>query len=67
MSREPLKPMNQGLKQSKPYLDSERYRQMLVRDGERRYQEWHTAFLEHQKAFRAALETARETSQSENR
>lgn len=50
------KPMNQVQRQPKPYLDSEHYRQMLVRDGERRFQEWHTAFLEHQKTFRNATQ-----------
>jgi len=32
-------------------MDSERYRQMLVKDGDRRYQEWHTQFLQYQKQF----------------
>ncbi|NER78536.1 MAG: hypothetical protein F6K42_02965 [Leptolyngbya sp. SIO1D8] len=35
----------------KRYLDSEAYRSMLVQDGERRFREWHTAFLSYQKAF----------------
>lgn len=34
------------------YVDSEHYRQMLVRDGERRFREWHTAFLLHQRSYR---------------
>lgn len=36
---------------SKKYIDSERYRQMLVKDGERRFQEWHSSFLKYQKEF----------------
>lgn len=32
-------------------LSSEHYRQMLVRDGERRFKEWHTEYLRHQKEF----------------
>ncbi|MEM7772033.1 MAG: hypothetical protein AAGA75_08555 [Cyanobacteria bacterium P01_E01_bin.6] len=35
----------------KKYIDSEHYRQMLVRDGDRRFQEWHHAFLQYQKDF----------------
>lgn len=35
----------------KRYIPSEEYRAMLVRDGERRFREWHTAFLNYQKAF----------------
>jgi hypothetical protein len=37
--------------QTTKYIDSETYRQMLVRDGERRFREWHTAFLNYQKEF----------------
>ncbi len=37
------------------YLCSERYRQMLVRDGERRFHEWHTAFIKYQAACLADL------------
>ena len=33
-------------------IDSEHYRQMLVRDGQRRFNEWHGQFLSHQKKFR---------------
>ena len=36
---------------SQNYIDSEHYRQMLVKDGERRYREWHTAFLRYQQKF----------------
>jgi hypothetical protein len=36
---------------SKPYISSEKYRQMLVRDGDRRFQEWHNRFLDYQKAY----------------
>ncbi|MBD2773099.1 hypothetical protein [Iningainema tapete] len=32
-------------------LDSEHYRQMLVRDGERRFREWHGEFLRYQREF----------------
>lgn len=35
----------------KKYIDSETYRKMLVRDGERRFREWHTAFLNYQKQY----------------
>ncbi|MDX2271756.1 MAG: hypothetical protein NW237_07380 [Cyanobacteriota bacterium] len=38
-------------KPSKSHLDSESYRQWLVRDGNRRFQEWHCAFLAYQKRF----------------
>ncbi|MEN9231769.1 MAG: hypothetical protein Q6L68_12770 [Thermostichus sp. DG02_5_bins_236] len=40
-----------SLSSSQPRLNSEQYRQMLVRDGERRFREWHTAFLNYQKQF----------------
>ncbi|AFY72843.1 hypothetical protein Syn7502_00701 [Synechococcus sp. PCC 7502] len=33
------------------YISSEHYRQMLVRDGDRRFQEWHSKFLKYQKDF----------------
>jgi hypothetical protein len=33
------------------YIDSEHYRQMLVRDGERRFRSWHHAFLRYQQEF----------------
>ncbi|NUN65093.1 hypothetical protein HCU40_10085 [Pseudanabaena biceps] len=36
---------------SKQYISSEKYRQMLVRDGDRRYQDWRNSFLSYQKAF----------------
>ena len=39
------------MSQTKRYIDSEHYRQMLVRDGDRRFQEWHTAFLRYQQQF----------------
>ncbi|MEB3232957.1 MAG: hypothetical protein VKJ64_18265 [Leptolyngbyaceae bacterium] len=38
-------------KKQAQYIDSEHYRQMLVRDGDRRFQEWHTSFLNYQKQF----------------
>jgi len=37
------------------YISSEHYRQMLVRDGERRFREWHTQFLNYQKKFLAEM------------
>lgn len=33
-------------------VDSEHYRQQLVKDGDRRFQEWHSALLAHQAKFR---------------
>jgi vacuolar-type H+-ATPase subunit B/Vma2 len=36
------------------YVSSEQYRQMLVKDGDRRFSEWHNKFLAYQKAFLAA-------------
>lgn len=39
---------------SSQHIDSERYRQMLVRDGERRFREWHQEFLHHQQQYRAS-------------
>lgn len=36
---------------SKPYISSEKYRQMLVMDGNRRFQEWHNRFLSYQRAY----------------
>ena len=36
---------------SEPYISSEKYRQMLVRDGDRRFQEWHSSFLSYQRAY----------------
>lgn len=42
------------------YIPSEAYRAMLVRDGERRFQEWHQAFLAHQKAYRQEMERRRQ-------
>ncbi|NES08411.1 MAG: hypothetical protein F6K22_40105 [Okeania sp. SIO2F4] len=32
-------------------LDHEHYRQMLVRDGQRRFNEWHTEYLKYQQGF----------------
>ncbi len=42
-------------KASRQYLNSEQYRQMLVRDGEQRFSEWHSSFLSYQKNFLAAM------------
>ena len=36
---------------SQAYISSEKYRQMLVRDGDRRFQDWHNSFLSYQKAY----------------
>ncbi|GEM_PF-6223461 len=36
----------------KKYVDSETYRKMLVKDGERRFKEWHSEFLNYQNKFR---------------
>lgn len=36
---------------AKPYIPSEKYRQMLVRDGDRRFQEWHNIFLDYQLVY----------------
>jgi hypothetical protein len=47
--------------QTKHYIDSEHYRQMLVKDGERRFREWHTAFLQYQQQF------LKETTQTRQR
>jgi len=44
---------------SKPYISSEKYRQMLVRDGDRRFQEWHSSFLDYQKAYLQDLNSRR--------
>ncbi|MEN9203125.1 MAG: hypothetical protein Q6K80_01840 [Thermostichus sp. DG_1_6_bins_120] len=48
-----------SLSSSRARLNSEQYRQMLVRDGERRFREWHTAFLNHQKQFLQEIEQLR--------
>ena len=37
----------------KKYISSEEYRQRLVRDGDRRFAEWHGNFLDYQKKFLA--------------
>ncbi|MFS8774746.1 hypothetical protein [Synechococcus sp. W65.1] len=44
---------------ARPRLNSEHYRQMLVRDGERRFREWHTAFLNYQRQFLREMERLR--------
>lgn len=41
------------------YIPSEKYRQMLVRDGERRFREWHTNFLNYQKKFQEEMSRKR--------
>ena len=40
------------------YISSEHYRQMLVRDGDRRFKDWHTKFLKYQKEFLRQTRTA---------
>ncbi|MBD2316998.1 hypothetical protein [Phormidium tenue] len=40
---------------SKSYISSEKYRQMLVHDGDRRFQEWHNSFLSYQQAYLEAM------------
>jgi hypothetical protein len=47
------------LKSSQP-ISSEHYRQMLVRDGDRRFHEWHTAYLQYQQQFLRQLEQSRQ-------
>lgn len=39
----------------KRYIPSEEYRQMLVRDGDRRFKEWHDKFLKYQQLFLADM------------
>jgi len=40
---------------AKKYISSEEYRQMLVRDADRRFAEWHSNFLNYQKKFLAEM------------
>lgn len=44
---------------SSRYISSEAYRAMLVQDGKRRFREWHTAFLNYQKAYLQDLKQRR--------
>ncbi len=46
-------------KQKRRYLGSEEYRQILVRDGEKRFHEWHTKFLNYQKKFLEEISSKR--------
>lgn len=39
----------------KKYISSEEYRQKLVKDGDRRFAEWHRDFLDYQKKFLAEM------------
>lgn len=48
------------MSESKPSTDSEQYRQMLVKDGERRFHEWHSAFLQYQQRFLRELARLRQ-------
>ncbi len=43
------------MSQAKTYISSEKYRQMLVRDGDRRFQEWHTNYLQYQKKYQKEI------------
>ena len=36
---------------SKSYFSSEKYRQMLVHDADRCFREWHSSFLNYQRAY----------------
>ncbi len=42
-------------------MNSEQYRQMLVRDGDRRFREWHQSFLDYQQRFQQAMAAKRLT------
>lgn len=44
---------------TKEYISSEKYRQMLVRDGDRRFQEWHSSYLNYQRAYLEDLKKRR--------
>ena len=54
--------MSNSTPSEKQYLSSEEYRAMLVKDGQRRFQEWHAAFLAHQKAFQQQMSSLRQQS-----
>jgi hypothetical protein len=41
------------------HLTSEQYRQMLVRDGDRRFKEWHDRFLSYQRQFHREMRAKR--------
>lgn len=41
--------------EKKPFISSEKYRQMLVRDGERRFQEWHNRYLNYRKKYQQEM------------
>ena len=49
-------PTNQQ-RPTKSWISSEAYRQFLVKDGERRFAEWHGQFLEYQRQFLASQST----------
>ncbi|MBC6474303.1 MAG: hypothetical protein GDA48_17030 [Hormoscilla sp. GM102CHS1] len=44
---------------AKKYISSEEYRQMLVRDADCRFAEWHSNFLNYQKKFLAEMSLLR--------
>ena len=37
--------------EKKQFIPSEKYRQMLVRDGERRFQEWHQNYSQYRQKY----------------
>lgn len=39
------------MSQQSKFIPSEKYRQILVRDGERRFREWHTNYLNYRKKY----------------
>jgi len=43
--------MTTAMTEKKQPIPSEQYRQMLVRDGERRFQEWHNNYIDHRKKY----------------
>ncbi|MDJ1182735.1 hypothetical protein [Roseofilum casamattae] len=45
---------------AKTYISSEQYRQMLVKEGDRRFQQWHTQYLDYQKHYLKDMETRRQ-------
>ncbi|MFZ9737473.1 MAG: hypothetical protein ACO3EZ_05640 [Prochlorotrichaceae cyanobacterium] len=49
---------------SRPNLSSEAYRQELVRDGQRRFQEWHEAYEGHCRQYRDKQQNDRQDSSS---
>ena len=52
--------------QSPQPLSSEQYRQRLVKDGDRRFQEWHQAYQGHCQAYRQTLAHDRQHRQEQS-